>query len=90
MIGDVIERSLRERSPLIPVEALLGNCDGGRMPEILADRLTPVIVQRLVEVCPTAALSMEEMISRMGSSSSTTKMTVSVMPILPLLAQQAR
>jgi Ni,Fe-hydrogenase III small subunit/NAD-dependent dihydropyrimidine dehydrogenase PreA subunit len=60
MIGDVIERSLRERSPLIPVEALLGNCDGGRMPEILADRLTPVIVQRLVEVCPTAALSMEE------------------------------
>jgi Ni,Fe-hydrogenase III small subunit/ferredoxin-like protein FixX len=60
MIGDVIERSLRERSPLISVEALLGNCDGSRMPEILADRLTSAIVQRLVEVCPTAALSMEE------------------------------
>jgi Ni,Fe-hydrogenase III small subunit/ferredoxin-like protein FixX len=60
MIGDVIERSLRERSPLIPVKALLGNCDGSRMPDILEDRLTPAIVQRLVEVCPTAALSMEE------------------------------
>jgi len=46
MIGDVIVRSLRERSPLIPVEALLGNCDGSRMPEIVADRLTQAIVQK--------------------------------------------
>jgi Ni,Fe-hydrogenase III small subunit/ferredoxin-like protein FixX len=60
MIGDVIVRSLRERSPLIPVEALLGNCDGSRMPEIVADRLTQAIVQRLVEVCPTAALGVED------------------------------
>lgn len=61
MIGDVIERSLRQRSPVIPVEALLGNCDGSRMPEIVADRLTPAIVQKLVEVCPTSALSVEEL-----------------------------
>jgi len=60
MIGDVIERSLRQRSVVIPVEALLGNCDGSRMPEIVADRLTSAIVQRLVEGCPTAALGGEE------------------------------
>ncbi|MGA3293513.1 MAG: NADH-quinone oxidoreductase subunit NuoB [Candidatus Acidiferrales bacterium] len=60
MIGDVIERSLRQRSSLIPVEALLGNCDGSRMPEIVMDRLTPDIAQKLIEVCPTSALRMEE------------------------------
>jgi len=60
MIGDVIGQSLRERSPLVPVEALLGNCDGSRMPEIVADRLTQAIAQRLVQVCPTAALGLEE------------------------------
>ncbi len=59
MIGDVIERSMRQQSPVIPVEALLGNCDGSRMPEIVADRLTPAIAQKIIEVCPTAALDME-------------------------------
>jgi Ni,Fe-hydrogenase III small subunit/NAD-dependent dihydropyrimidine dehydrogenase PreA subunit len=60
MIGGVIERSLRKRSPVIPVEALLGNCDGSRMPEIVADRLTRDVAQKLIEVCPTSALGMEE------------------------------
>lgn len=60
MIGDVIERSLRQRSAVIPVEALLGNCDGSRMPEIVGDRLTPAIAKRLTEVCPTSALGVEE------------------------------
>jgi Ni,Fe-hydrogenase III small subunit/ferredoxin-like protein FixX len=60
MIGDVIERSLRQRIPVIPVEALLGNCDGSRMPEIVADRLTTEIAQRLVDVCPTSALYLED------------------------------
>lgn len=60
MIGDVIERSLQQQSSLIPVEALLGNCDGSRMPEIVADRLTPDIARKLVEVCPTSALGIEE------------------------------
>ena len=60
MIGDVIERSLRQRSPVIPVEALLGNCDGSRMPEIVADRLTHDIAEKLVETCPTSALGVEE------------------------------
>ncbi len=60
MIGDVIARSLRQPDRLIPVEALLGNCDGSRMPDVVADLLTPAIAQRLVEVCPTSALGMEE------------------------------
>jgi Ni,Fe-hydrogenase III small subunit/ferredoxin-like protein FixX len=60
MIGDVIGQSLGQPDRLIPVETLLGNCDGSRMPDIVADRLTPAIAQRLIEVCPTAALGMEE------------------------------
>jgi Ni,Fe-hydrogenase III small subunit/Pyruvate/2-oxoacid:ferredoxin oxidoreductase delta subunit len=60
MIGDVIVRSLSQPNRLIPVEALLGNCDGSRMPDVVADRLTPALAQKLVEVCPTAALSTEE------------------------------
>jgi Ni,Fe-hydrogenase III small subunit/NAD-dependent dihydropyrimidine dehydrogenase PreA subunit len=60
VIFDVIGRSLREPDRVIPVEALVGNCDGSRMPDIVAGRLTPAIAQRLVEVCPMAAFGMEE------------------------------
>ncbi len=60
MIGDIIGQSLKHPSRLIPVQALLGKCDGSRMPDVIADRLTPMIAHRLVEVCPTAALGMTE------------------------------
>ena len=60
MIGDIIGQSLRHPSRLIPVEALLGNCDGSRMPDVIADRLTPMIAQKLVEVCPTGAMGITE------------------------------
>src|SRR5258708_36839701 len=60
MIFEVIERSLRQPNRVIPVKALLGNCDGSRMPEVIAAQLTPAIAQRLVEVCPTAAVRIEE------------------------------
>jgi Ni,Fe-hydrogenase III small subunit/Pyruvate/2-oxoacid:ferredoxin oxidoreductase delta subunit len=60
MIGDIIGQSLRHPSRLIPVEALLGNCDGSRMPDVIADRLTTMIAQKLVEVCPTGALGITE------------------------------
>jgi Ni,Fe-hydrogenase III small subunit len=60
MIGDIIGQSLKHPSRLIPVEALLGTCDGSRMPDVIADRLTPAIARKLVEVCPTAALGMSE------------------------------
>jgi Ni,Fe-hydrogenase III small subunit/NAD-dependent dihydropyrimidine dehydrogenase PreA subunit len=60
MIFEVIERSLRQPNRVIPVGALLGNCDGSRMPEVVPSRLTPEIAQKLVEVCPTAAFKIEE------------------------------
>lgn len=60
MILDVIERSLRKPSRLIPVETLLGNCDGSRMPDVVPARLTPAIANRVAQVCPTAALATEE------------------------------
>jgi Ni,Fe-hydrogenase III small subunit len=60
MIFDLIEQSLRQQPRVIPVEALLGNCEGSRMPELVANRLTPAIAQKLVEICPTAAFATEE------------------------------
>lgn len=60
MIFEVIERSLRQPKHVIPVEALLGNCDGSRMPEVIAAQLTPAIAHRIVEVCPTTAFRIEE------------------------------
>lgn len=60
MIFDVIEQSLRQPDHVIPVEALLGNCEGSRMPEVVADRLTPAIAASLVEICPTRAIALGE------------------------------
>src|SRR5260370_38031034 len=60
MIFEVIERSLRQPNRVIPVEALLGNCDGSRMPEVIAAQLTHAVASRLVEGCPTAAFRIEE------------------------------
>ena len=60
MIFEVIERSLRQPNRVIPVEALLGNCEGSRMPDVIAARLSPAIAQRLVEVCPTGAFRIDE------------------------------
>ena len=60
MIFEVIERSLRQPNQVIPVEALLGNCDGSRMPEVIACQLTPAIAQRLTDICPTAAFRIEQ------------------------------
>jgi Ni,Fe-hydrogenase III small subunit len=56
MITDVVFRSLRSRSRLIPVEELLNNCAGSRMPEAVPQLLTPAIALRVADVCPTKAL----------------------------------
>lgn len=64
MIGDVMARSLREPNRVIPVAQLLGDCSGSRMPDVVADRLTPAIVQRIIDSCPTAALATEEYAGR--------------------------
>lgn len=60
MILDILERSLRERSPLIPVEALLNTCEGSRMPDVQPALLTPEIARRAAEICPTAAFTARE------------------------------
>ncbi|MCI0350631.1 MAG: NADH-quinone oxidoreductase subunit B family protein [Acidobacteriales bacterium] len=60
MIVDILERRLRERRALVPVEALLNNCEGSRMPEVEPALLTEAIARRVVEVCPTAAFTLEE------------------------------
>ncbi len=65
MIGDVIVRSLRQADRVIPIEELLGNCDGSRMPDIVADRLTPAIAEKIAGVCPTAALASDEFAGRL-------------------------
>ncbi|MGE5321727.1 MAG: NADH-quinone oxidoreductase subunit NuoB [Actinomycetota bacterium] len=60
MIFDVIEGSLKAPQSLIPVEELLGNAAGGRMPEIDPARLNAVIAAEVTNVCPTSALSIVE------------------------------
>ena len=39
MIGDVIRLSLQGPDRVIPVDQLLGNCEGSRMPHVVAGRL---------------------------------------------------
>ena len=60
MILDVIQRSLRQRSRLIPVEALMESCEGSRMPDVQPERLTVDIASRVSAVCPTGALATED------------------------------
>jgi Ni,Fe-hydrogenase III small subunit len=59
MITDVVFRSLRSRSRLIPVEELLNSCAGSRMPEVVPERLTVPVAVRLAGICPTSAITTE-------------------------------
>ena len=59
MITDVVFRSLRSRSRLIPVEELLNGCAGSRMPEVIPDLLTAQIAITAATVCPTGAIKTE-------------------------------
>ena len=59
MITDVMFRSLRSSSRLVPVEQLLNNCVGGRMPEAVPHLLTTPIALRIADVCPTKAIRAE-------------------------------
>lgn len=60
MIADVVLRSLRTPSQLIPVEQLINGCAGSRMPEIIPERLNAGIALRAAEVCPTSAIATEQ------------------------------
>jgi Ni,Fe-hydrogenase III small subunit len=57
MITDVVFRSLRSRSRLIPVEELLNSCAGSRMPEVVPELLTAPIAFRVADICPTGAIT---------------------------------
>jgi Ni,Fe-hydrogenase III small subunit len=57
MITDVVFRSLRSRSRLIPVEELLNTCAGSRMPEMVPELLTVPMAFRLADICPTNAIT---------------------------------
>ncbi|HEV2348323.1 MAG TPA: NADH-quinone oxidoreductase subunit NuoB [Terriglobia bacterium] len=60
MIVDVLKSSLTAPRRLIPVEALFGDVQGSRMPEVKPAGLTPAAAQLAAEVCPTAALAIEQ------------------------------
>jgi Ni,Fe-hydrogenase III small subunit/ferredoxin-like protein FixX len=59
MIFNVAHRSLRSESVLIPIDMLLCNAQGGRMPAVEASRLNRSIAERVVAACPTSALALE-------------------------------
>lgn len=59
MITDVVFRSLRSRSQLIPVEELINGCAGSRMPDIVPELLTVPIAVRIARLCPTRAVTVE-------------------------------
>jgi len=59
MITDLVRRSLSARCEVIPVERLLGNCAGSRMPDVRPEALTEDLAKRAAQACPTSALTIE-------------------------------
>jgi Ni,Fe-hydrogenase III small subunit len=64
MIFDIVNKSVRSPRVLLPVEELLGNAKGSRMPEVNPARLTPAIARTVEAACPTGALKTQEESSR--------------------------
>jgi Ni,Fe-hydrogenase III small subunit len=60
MIFDVAAQSLASQPVLVPLEQLLGDCTGSRMPEVVADRLNLELASRAAAVCSAQALRLEE------------------------------
>lgn len=63
MIFDIVKKSVRSPRVLIPIEELLGNAKGSRMPEVNPARLTAGIARKVEAACPTAALKTLEVSS---------------------------
>jgi Ni,Fe-hydrogenase III small subunit/NAD-dependent dihydropyrimidine dehydrogenase PreA subunit len=59
MIFDIAARSVAGKQVLIPVEELLGDCTGSRMPEVDPAHLSSDTASRAVEACPTSAVRLE-------------------------------
>jgi len=60
MIFDIVKRSLSSPNVLVPVEALIFNSEGSRMPDVLSEALTATIARRAVDVCKASALAIDE------------------------------
>jgi Ni,Fe-hydrogenase III small subunit len=60
MIFDVVKQSLKSPSVLIPIEELLGDAKGSRMPDVQPAMLTATIAERVVSACPTSALTIDK------------------------------
>jgi Ni,Fe-hydrogenase III small subunit len=58
MIFAVAARSLTSKSVLIPIESLLGDCSGSRMPAVDPGHLSFDSARQAIESCPTSALRM--------------------------------
>jgi len=56
MIFDIAKRSLESPGVLVPLEQLLGNATGSRMPDVQPALLNAAVAQRAVDACPTMAL----------------------------------
>lgn len=65
MIFDVVKQSLKSPSVLIPIEDLLGDATGSRMPDVQPALLTATIAERVVSACPTSALTINKSESRL-------------------------
>ena len=59
MIFDVAARSIKGKQVLIPVEKLLGDCTGSRLPEVDPRCLNLESANRAVDSCSTSALRFE-------------------------------
>ena len=59
MILDIAKQSLLSPRVLIPVDELLGDAKGSRMPEVNAELLTVSVSQQVVAACPTSALKLD-------------------------------
>jgi Ni,Fe-hydrogenase III small subunit/ferredoxin len=64
MIFDVVARSLKAPSRVIPVEELLAHAGGSRMPDVDPALLSSEIAAAVTDVCPTSALSVVEVNGR--------------------------
>ncbi len=60
MIFDVAAQSLAGKTVLLPLEQLLGDCTGSRMPEVVAGRLNIEAASQAAAACPVQALWLEE------------------------------
>ncbi len=65
MIFDVPKRSITSPKALIPVEELIGDCRGSRIPDVQAAFLTERIARRVVDSCSTSALAVSDVNGRL-------------------------